>query len=72
MSDAVGIIKTIKRAALEAVDSSKPVTVYFGQVVSASPLQINVEQKMILGGSTVDSFPERDRFQNNGYCSVGN
>ena len=39
----------MKRAALEAVEASKPVNVYFGQVVSASPLQINVEQKMILG-----------------------
>ena len=39
----------MKRAALEAVEASKPVHVYFGQVVSVSPLKINVEQKMILG-----------------------
>ena len=49
MVDAVGLVKAMKRAALEAVEASKPVNVYFGQVVSASPLQINVEQKMILG-----------------------
>lgn len=49
MPDAVGLVKAMKRAALEAVEASKPVNVYFGQVVSASPLQINVEQKMILG-----------------------
>lgn len=49
MPDAVGLVKAMKRAAIEAVEASKPVNVYFGQVVSASPLQINVEQKMILG-----------------------
>lgn len=49
MPDAVGLVKAMKRAALEAVEASKPVNVYFGQVMSASPLQINVEQKMILG-----------------------
>lgn len=49
MPDAIGLVKAMKRAALEAVEASKPVNVCFGQVVSASPLQINVEQKMILG-----------------------
>lgn len=49
MADAVEFTKTIKRAALEAVEASKPVNVCFGQVVSVSPLQINVEQKMVLG-----------------------
>lgn len=49
MPDAVGLVKAIKRAALEAMEASKPVNVYFGQVISASPLQINVEQKLILG-----------------------
>lgn len=49
MPDAVGLVKAMKRAGLEAMESSKPVNVYFGQVVSATPLQINVEQRMILG-----------------------
>ena len=49
MVDAVGLVKAMKRNAIEAVESTCPVRVYFGQVVSASPLQINVEQKMILG-----------------------
>ena len=49
MPDAIGLVKAMKRAALEAVEASKPVNVCFGQVVSASPLQINIEQKMILG-----------------------
>lgn len=49
MPDAVELVKTIKKAAIEAVEATKPVNVYFGTVVSASPLQINVEQKMLLG-----------------------
>ena len=47
--DANELVKAMKRAALDAMAASKPVNVYFGQVVSASPLKINVEQKMILG-----------------------
>lgn len=49
MPDAVELVKTIKRAALDAMESSKPATVVFGKVTSVSPLKINVEQKMILG-----------------------
>lgn len=49
LPDAVEFVKTMKKAAVEAVDATKPVYVYFGEVVAASPLQINVEQKMMLG-----------------------
>lgn len=49
MPDANELVGTLKRAAVEAVEAGKPVNVYFGEVVSASPLKINVEQKMILG-----------------------
>lgn len=49
MPDAVELVKTIKRAALDAVNASKPVEVCFGKVTSASPLKILVEQKMTLG-----------------------
>ena len=42
------LIETIKRAALEAVEASKPCAVMFGKVVSSSPLKIKVEQKMTL------------------------
>lgn len=49
MSDASGIIEKIKRAALEAQDAAKPVNVCFGEVVSALPLKIRVEQKLLLG-----------------------
>lgn len=49
MPDAVELVKTIKRAALDAVDASKPVQVCFGKVTSTSPLKILVEQKLPLG-----------------------
>lgn len=49
MPDAVELMKTIKRAAVEAVDASKPVQVCFGKVTSSSPLKILVEQKLPLG-----------------------
>jgi hypothetical protein len=39
----------MKRAAREEREASKPVNVVFGEVISVSPLQINVEQKMVLG-----------------------
>lgn len=42
-------VDVVKRAALEAVEASKPVNVLFGTVVSVSPLKIDVEQKMTLG-----------------------
>lgn len=47
--DANGIVKKVHQAAIDAMESTKPVNVYFGEVVSASPLKINVEQKMVLG-----------------------
>lgn len=49
MPDANELVETLKRAAVEAVEAGKPVNIYFGEVVSTSPLSINVEQKMILG-----------------------
>lgn len=49
LPDAVELVKVMKKAAIDAVESTKPVNVYFGTVINASPLQINVEQKMLLG-----------------------
>lgn len=49
MADANELVETLKRAAVEAMEAKKPVNVYFGKVVSAAPLKINVEQKMVLG-----------------------
>lgn len=49
MADAGELLTAIKKAAIDAAESTKPVNVFFGRVVSANPLQINVEQKMLLG-----------------------
>ena len=49
MPDATELTKVIKKAALKAQESTKPVNVCFGTVESTNPLTINVEQKMTLG-----------------------
>lgn len=49
MPDVTGFVAMIKKAALEAVASSKPMNIYFGEVESSYPLRINVEQRMVLG-----------------------
>lgn len=49
MPDANELLGALKRSALDAMEAKKPVNVDFGEVVSASPLKINVEQKMMLG-----------------------
>lgn len=49
MVSAVDFVKTIKQAALDAVNAAKPVEVCFGKVTSVKPLKILVEQKMTLG-----------------------
>ena len=49
LPDVNELVEALKKAALDAVESTKPVYAYFGEVISVSPLKINVEQKMILG-----------------------
>lgn len=49
LPDAIDLMKAIKRAAVAAVSATKPVEVCFGNVISASPLKILVDQKMTLG-----------------------
>lgn len=49
MPDVTEFVAIIKKAALEAVDSSKPMNIYFGEVICEQPLRINVEQRMVLG-----------------------
>lgn len=48
LADFSEMLESIKKAALETVENSKPSGVYYGTVISASPLKINVEQKMVL------------------------
>lgn len=48
MLDSNDLLVVIKKAAIDAVNASKPTAIVFGKVTSASPLKINVEQKMTL------------------------
>lgn len=48
MLDSNDLYNTIKLAAMKAVESSKPSDFIFGRVVSVSPLEILVEQKLTL------------------------
>lgn len=48
MLDINDLLNSIKKAASEAVEASKPVAVMYGKVLNVSPLEINVEQKMVL------------------------
>lgn len=51
MADVTELIREIKRAAVSAVEASKPCGVFFGTVKSASPLEITVEQKLTLSAN---------------------
>lgn len=48
MRDFTDLLIVIKKAAIEAVNASKPTAIVYGKVISASPLKINIEQKMTL------------------------
>ena len=45
MSD---LIETIKKAALDAISNSSPTSILFGIVINDIPLEIQIEQKLIL------------------------
>jgi hypothetical protein len=45
------LVRTMKLAALGAVEAGKPVEIAFGTVASADPLAIAVEQKLVLGAA---------------------
>ena len=42
------LVKVMKKAAVDAVNASRPANMMFGKVISESPLQIRVDQKLIL------------------------
>lgn len=48
MFNADDLLKLIKKTAVDAVNASKPANAVFGKVISVSPLQIKVDQKLIL------------------------
>lgn len=51
MPDYTELLNIVKRAATEAVEAGKPSGVFFGKVLSTEPLQIKVDQKMVLGAA---------------------
>lgn len=51
MPDYNGLLNVMKQAGTEAVDAGCPLTVCFGKVLSVSPIQVLVEQKMTLGAA---------------------
>jgi hypothetical protein len=44
----IKLLEIIKQVAIDAVKASNPCMIVFGEVVSVSPLQILVEQKLLL------------------------
>ena len=57
MPDATELVRIIKHTAMDAVKADKPVEVCFGNVVSARPLKILVEQKLTLEELASQSYP---------------
>ena len=51
MFDGSDFLKIIKKAAVDAINTSQPSDFYFGRVISTSPLKVSVEQKMVLGAA---------------------
>lgn len=49
----MGLIETIKRAALDAVRASKPCEITCGTVLQTSPFTVQVDQKIKLSGDMV-------------------
>jgi len=43
-----GFLESVKRAAIEAVHAEKPVSVLHGTVESTEPLNIRIDQKLVL------------------------
>lgn len=46
--NSLDLLKLIKKASIDTVNSSKPVNLIYGVVVSKSPLEIQIDQKLIL------------------------
>ena len=51
MYNADDFLKMVKKAAVDAVNASKPANVVFGKVISASPLKIKIDQKLIVSSA---------------------
>ncbi|MBY2467762.1 DUF2577 domain-containing protein [Clostridioides difficile] len=43
------LLQIIKKAAMDAVETSNPMRVVFGTIESTSPLKVKIEQKLSIG-----------------------
>lgn len=48
LADLTKIIEIVKRTAVDAVNAQKPVAICFGKVTKDDPLEILVDQKLVL------------------------
>lgn len=48
MADFTGFVEIITKRVIETIERTKPSGVYFGKVVSVAPIQISVDQKLLL------------------------
>jgi hypothetical protein len=51
LHNATDLINAVKKAALDAIETSQPMDFTFGKVISTSPLKVSVEQKLTLGSA---------------------
>lgn len=49
----MSLTSKIKRAAMDAIEEGKPVAITYGTVISVTPLEINVEQRMNIKGNMI-------------------
>lgn len=49
MPNYTGFVHMVKRIALNAVENSKPAALLYGTVTKVSPIEITVDQKLVLG-----------------------
>lgn len=49
MFNADDLVKAMKKSAVEAIQASKPANMVLGTVISAAPLKIKIDQKLVLG-----------------------
>lgn len=53
MISIANLVQLIKKAAIEAVEASKPSDLIFGKIVSTNPLKVYIDQKLTLSDEFV-------------------
>ena len=49
MLNITDLVRLIKKTAIDAVNATDPVAIRYGEVISINPLQIRIDQKLVLG-----------------------